>query len=68
MRVIRFIKALWKYILYGERVSVETYAKRIDECSYCECLNEDNWTCKKCGCYVKKKARWSTEKCPEDRW
>ena len=68
MRVIRFIRALWNYMLFGTRVSDETLEHRMDECSYCSYLNSKKMVCGKCGCYVKKKARWSTEKCPEGRW
>ena len=68
MRVVRFIKALWKYIRYGKRVDFNVYVERLYECSKCDCLNKENWTCKSCGCYVDKKAKMSTENCPNDIW
>ena len=68
MRIIRFIKALWRYIWFGERVTIDEYVSRLNECKGCVFMDNDNWTCKKCGCYLTKKARMSTEKCPEDRW
>ena len=67
MRIIRFIKALWKYILHGRRVSFRKYASRLYICSVCE-NHKDDWTCGVCGCYLDKKAKMSTEKCPKDRW
>ena len=68
MRVIRFIKALVKYFLFGERVSAETYAKRLEECDYCLYENKKKMICGKCGCYLKEKLKMSTEKCPEGKW
>lgn len=68
MRVIRFIKALWRYILYGKRIPIREYVKRLDICKDCVYMNEDDWTCWKCGCYLTKKAQMSTEKCPDDKW
>lgn len=67
-RICRFIKALWKYILFGKRVSFIQYITRLTDCEYCSYLDQNNWTCKICGCYVDKKAKMSTEKCPEHKW
>ena len=67
-RVIRFVKALWKYIWYGNRVSFNEYVSRLNKCCVCDDLDSDKWTCKKCGCYLTKKAKMSTEKCPNNRW
>ena len=66
MRILRFIIALVKYLLWGERVDNETYDKRISLCISCEYLK--NKKCGICGCYVKKKAKWSSEDCPENKW
>jgi len=68
MRLLRFIKALWKYILYGNRVGFSQYMVRLYMCERCACFREDNWTCGVCGCYVTKKAKMSTEKCPKSKW
>ena len=67
-RLIRFLKALWKYILYGKRVSFKTYVQRLTACSRCPYLNIEKWTCDVCGCYVDKKNKMSTEKCPKGVW
>ncbi len=66
MRVIRFLIALVKYLLWGDRVDTQTYDKRITACISCEHLNDKK--CGICGCYVKKKARWSSEDCPKNKW
>lgn len=67
-RVWRFLKALWKYILYGKRVSFRRYVTRLEMCSCCSNFNSDTWTCKICGCHMDKKAKMSTEKCPNNAW
>lgn len=67
-RICRFIKALWKYIWFGNRVSFVQYITRLMDCKYCTYLNHDKWMCGVCGCYVDKKAKMSTEKCPKYKW
>jgi len=67
-RIIRFVKALWKYILYGDRVSFNQYVDRMKVCSECPMFRNDNWTCGKCGCYIDKKAKMTTESCPDNKW
>jgi hypothetical protein len=66
MRVVRFIWALIKYILVGERVNTVIYQTRLNTCKLCEYLK--NRQCSLCGCYIKKKAKWSTESCPKNKW
>ena len=41
---------------------------RLYMCERCKDFKEDNWTCGVCGCYVTKKAKMSTEKCPKSKW
>lgn len=67
-RVLRFIKALWNYILHGKRVGFNEYVERLNACDNCVYLNRNKWVCDNCGCYVIKKAKMSTEKCLKDRW
>jgi hypothetical protein len=68
MRIIRFIKALWRYIWFGHQVTFEEYMLRLDKCRSCEYLERYDGSCNKCGCYVLKKAKMSTEKCPDGKW
>ena len=65
-RIGRFIKALTRYILYGQDVTPDVQKYRYDICMNCEKLKGK--TCGICGCFVKPKTRWSTEKCPIDKW
>lgn len=67
-RIFRFLKALWRYILYGHRVSFGEYCERLDKCRVCEKFNDVNWTCGVCGCFLTKKAKMDTESCPDGKW
>lgn len=66
MRVYRFIKALIKYVLTGEQVNQRLYDTRLEICS--TCTDRCGKTCCICGCYLSKKAQWSTESCPKNKW
>lgn len=70
MRVLRFIKALWRWSIYGhyKTVSVRNYSHRLRSCCECWALDEENNTCKICGCKILIKAKWLTEECPRDLW
>ena len=66
MKVIRFIIALFKYIIWGDQVTTDKYNNRMAICEQCtsRCGNK----CCICGCYLNKKAKWSTESCPQNKW
>jgi len=66
MIVFRFIKALIKYILWGEQVTQLVYDQRITKCEKCD--DRCGSTCCICGCYLSKKAQWSSESCPKNKW
>ena len=68
MRLIRFIKAIIKYIRFGQRVSIGEYIDRLTHCKMCEDFDNETWVCKNCGCYLDKKAKMNTECCPDDKW
>lgn len=65
-RIFRFIKALYKYIKSGRKVSFNEFNNRISICT--ECDKRDEYQCGICGCYLAKKAQWSTESCPQNKW
>lgn len=67
-RVCRFLKSLWKYLLYGKRVAFNNFVVRLEFCNWCEDMDKENWKCNACGCYVHKKAKMSTERCPKNKW
>jgi len=66
MRAVRFIWALIKYLIWGDRVSTEVQQTRLSICYTCKDLCDTK--CCVCGCYVKKKTQWSTEVCPKNKW
>ena len=68
MKIIRFFKAVIKYIRFGKQVSINEYIYRLTACKNCNNFNQENWTCKICGCYLDKKAKMNTEKCPDSKW
>jgi ribosomal protein L32 len=68
MRLIRFFKAIIKHILFGKRTSIDEYIERLSICKNCKQFDVIKWSCKKCGCYLDKKAKMSTEKCPDNKW
>lgn len=68
MRIIRFLKAIIKYILFGNRTTIDEYINRLIICKDCTNFDNEKWSCRKCGCYLDKKAKMSTEKCPDNKW
>ena len=66
MRVFRFIWALIKYMIKGDHVNQREYDTRLEICSNCK--DRCGKTCCLCGCYLSKKAKWSTESCPKNKW
>lgn len=68
MRLIRFLKAITNYILFGGRTSIDEYIDRLTICKDCKHFDDVKWSCKKCGCYLDKKAKMNTENCPDDKW
>lgn len=68
MRLMRFFKAIVRYIRFGKRVAFNDYVYRLTVCEICDNCDKKNWSCKKCGCYLDKKAKMNTENCPDDKW
>lgn len=66
MRILRFIKALVKFIIYGDVVTKDVHDERMSICESCE--HRCGTTCCICGCYLKKKTQWSSEHCPKNKW
>ncbi len=66
MRLIRFIIALFKFIVFGDRVSSSVNINRTSICDKCE-FNLGK-KCEICGCFLKQKIKMNTEKCPLNKW
>lgn len=65
-RILKFLIAFLKFIFFGSPVTPDVYEKRINTCN--NCRFKENERCTICTCYVKKKAKWSTEDCPKNKW
>lgn len=64
-----FINSIVNHIQNGfKNVSEETKNSRLEICKSCEFFNESLYQCKQCGCFLKIKTSWATEKCPIDKW
>ena len=48
--------------------TTKEYNKRIDICKSCEHFFKPTGSCKKCGCFVRIKAKISTLSCPINKW
>jgi hypothetical protein len=67
-----FGKAIVKHA-QNKFISVSNNIKeeRLSICKNCEFYNQtnpDNPTCNKCGCFLKIKTGWASEKCPINKW
>ena len=51
-----------------KKVSDEIYNSRVEKCKTCEHYDASLHRCKNCGCFLKIKASWDSEKCPIDKW
>lgn len=58
------IKKLKEAIL----IPAELYETRLNFCSSCEHLYKPTFSCKKCGCFMKAKAKLPDNKCPVGKW
>lgn len=65
-RLLRFCKGVFIYLIFGDRVNATLYESRLSICNSCKYKTGN--TCGVCGCRLQYKAKWSTEKCPENKW
>jgi hypothetical protein len=65
----KFGKAAFGHAKDGfKKVDEETFKNRMDICKKCEYYNAESDKCNNCGCFLKIKASWNSEKCPIDKW
>jgi len=65
MRIIRFLKAVWCWVVGGCRISLTAH-QRLQICEDCE--HQKEGICLVCGCLLSMKTKMDTEKCPIDKW
>ena len=64
-----FAKAVANHLKDGGRkVSQEELQERLEQCNNCQFLVKNRCRHMKCGCFITKKAKWRSEKCPIGRW
>lgn len=51
-----------------KQVPEEEYNRRIDICQKCDQYDASSHRCGHCGCFLKLKASWNSEKCPLNKW
>jgi Family of unknown function (DUF6171) len=51
-----------------KQATEEEYNKRISICHKCDKYEAGPNRCGQCGCFLKVKAAWNSEKCPLDKW
>lgn len=67
MKILRFLISLIKYVFSGLSKTNETvYHARLQTCNKCIYRRKDR--CSVCGCFIRIKASWQTEKCPKGYW
>ena len=49
-------------------VDDKTYKDRLDLCKSCSQLFKPTTSCKRCGCFMRIKAKISSMKCPDNKW
>ena len=67
--VKNFTKFLYQNVKSGfKQVSYSEYQNRQSICRACVFFNHEQVRCNKCGCYIKTKAKFKTEDCPQGYW
>lgn len=70
-RAVNFGTALVRHAADGlQRVSDEEYAARLKVCEGCPSCDLTRFICREpaCGCQLRLKASWRSEKCPLGKW
>lgn len=49
-------------------IDMDSFQERIKVCDTCENLVKMTFSCKKCGCFMKIKARFKKSTCPIGKW
>jgi len=64
-----FLRFLYQNVKSGfKQVSYDEYNNRLALCKACIFYNHEQARCNDCGCYVRNKAKFKTEFCPQGFW
>lgn len=62
-----FVTAAAQHAFHGfKKCSEDDYQQRWSVCCACEFLHEER--CRRCGCFMRLKAYWAEQRCPEKKW
>ncbi len=70
-KLFNFSRAVARHVATGRKnVSEEEYEQRLLVCQSCEKCDTTRMICKHktCGCFLRVKALWQSEKCPLEKW
>lgn len=68
-QVNNFIDSSIKHLLNNmDNVNEDIAISRISICESCEFFDKNSVRCNSCGCFLKIKTRWASEKCPIGKW
>ena len=68
-KLISLTKATIEQVKAGLPATTEEEIKqRALACDECDSLDRENYKCGECGCYLKYKIAWATQKCPLGKW
>lgn len=70
-KAFNFTKAVARHVTNGNKhVDEATYHARLSTCQACEMCDTSRMVCKhkSCGCTLKVKALWDSERCPQNKW
>ena len=70
-KAFNFTKAVARHVTNGSKhVDETTYNARLSTCHACEMCDASRMICKhkSCGCTLKVKALWDSERCPLNKW
>lgn len=66
---MNFTKSVVAHATNGFKASTEDMQeKRMSICQQCEHMDKLNVKCNQCGCFLRVKTKWESEKCPLDKW
>jgi len=65
--ISRFARSVAEHVKKGAKsVMDDVYNRRLKECN--SCGHKIGIRCRVCGCFVKVKAKWAEQECPEGKW
>lgn len=68
-QVNNFLNSSIKHLIDNmENVSDDVASCRMSICESCEFYDKESVRCNSCGCFLKIKTRWASEKCPIGKW